>query len=99
MTIQDTLQLTGLAVAYSHFSKPKDPPYIVYIGSGQNTFKADNTFHWKENSYQIEYYFKKKNEQNEAAIEQALIDNGFLYEKSNDIYINSEDVYVIYYIV
>lgn len=99
MSIYQTLQSTGLPCAYSHFKKSQTPPYIVYIGNGQDTFQADNTHYWKENSYQVEYYFTTKNESNEAAIENALLGSGFLYEKSEDIYIEDEDVFVIYYYI
>lgn len=99
MTIFQILQSTGLPCAYSHFKKKQSPPYIVYIGNGQNTFQADDTHYWKQNTYQVEYYFTTKNEQNEEAIETALLDNGFLYEKSEDIYIEEEEVFVIYYYI
>lgn len=99
MTIFQTLQSTGLPCAYSHFKKKQSPPYIVYIGNGQNTFQADDTHYWKRNSYQAEYYFTTKNESNEEAIETALLDNGFLYEKSEDVYIEDEGVFVIYYYI
>lgn len=99
MTIFQTLQSTGLPCAYSHFKKKQSPPYIVYIGNGQDTFQADDTHYWKRNTYQVEYYFTTKNEQNEEAIETALLDNGFLYEKSEDIYIEDEGVFVIYYYI
>ena len=56
MTIYQVLQITGLPCAYSHFKKPVDPPYIVYIGGGQDTMNADNTHYWRNNLYQIEYY-------------------------------------------
>ena len=99
MTIFQVLQSTGLPCAYSHFKKKQSPPYIVYIGNGQDTFQADNTHYYKQNSYQVEYYFTTKNERNEEAIETALLDNGFLYEKSEDIYIEEEEVFVIYYYI
>lgn len=90
----------NIPVVYSHFTEtdsPKAPPYIAYIGSGQDYFEADNTYYWNRNRYQLEYYFTKKNEAQEAAIEKVLLDNGFLYEKSEDVYIESEGVFVIYY--
>lgn len=99
MTIFETLQSTGLPCAYSHFKKKKDPPYIVYIGNGQDDFEADNTHYWKNNRYQVEYYFTDKNESNETAIENALLENGYLYDKSEDVYIESEGVFVIYYYI
>lgn len=97
MSIYSTLQSTGLPCAYSHFKSPQTPPYIVYIGSGQDTFQADNTHYHKQNTYQVEYYFTEKNEANEASIESILLNAGYLYEKSEDIYIEDEDVFVIYY--
>lgn len=87
----------GLEATYSHFREPKEPPFIVYLGSGQNKLEADDTRYWHENTYQVEYYFKVKDEAKEEAIEQALLDGGFLFEKSEDTYIDDEDVFVIYY--
>ena len=99
MTIFQVLQSTGLPCAYSHFKKAQSPPYIVYIGRGQETFEADNTIYHKSNEYQVEYYFTAKNESNEGAIESALADNGFLYDKSEDLYLQDEEVFLIYYYV
>lgn len=99
MSIFEVLQSTGLPVAYSHFRTAQKPPFIVYMGDGQSTFSADNTFHWTENDYQVEYYFTKKNETNEAAIEAALLNAGYQYQKSEDVYIQSEDLFVIYYTI
>lgn len=99
MTIYQVLQSTGLPCAYSHFKTPQEPPYLVYLGSGQDVLEADNTHYWKNNRYQIEYYFTEKNETNEAAIEDALLASGFNYEKSEDVFIEEEGVFVIYYTV
>ena len=97
MSIYSTLQGTGLLCGYSHFKTDQTPPYIVYIGNGQNVMDADNTHYWRRNQYQIEYYFTTKNEQNEASIEDALLEAGYLYEKSEDVYIEDQGVFVIYY--
>lgn len=102
MTIFQALKQTGLPCVYSHFKEkdsPKSPPYLIYIGNGQNTAEADNTIYWSENRYRVEYYFTQKNETNEAGIEQALLDAGFIYEKSEDVYIEEEGVFVIYYYI
>ena len=93
---------TGLEIpcAYSHFTGedfPEAPPYLVYLGDGQDNFEADNTYYWGQNRYRLEYYFTKKDESLEAQIEQFLLGNGFLYEKSEDVYIQDQDVFVIYY--
>lgn len=104
MTLYEILtdEETGvdIPVAYSHFTDknvPSAPPYLVYLGAGQDTFDADNSFYWTRNRYQLEYYFTKKDESKETAIESVLLANGFLYQKSEDVYIESEGVFVIYY--
>lgn len=104
MTLFQTLQQIGLPCSYSHFKKRdgqplQTPPYLVYMGAGQDVFEADNTHYYRENSYRVEYYFTEKNESLEADIEDALLDGGFLYNKSEDVYIESEGVFVIYYYI
>ena len=102
MTIFELLQTLGIPVAYSHFKEenaPVRPPYLVYLGAGQDDTAADNDYVYKRNRYQIEYYFADKNEEQEAAIEELLADNGYLYEKSEDVYIEDEGVFVIYYMI
>lgn len=102
MTLYNVLQQSGLPCAYSHFTDkqaPKEPPYIVYIGQGQDHFLADNTYYHSRNTYQVEYYFTKKDEIEEAKIEELLLDNGFLFDKSEDIFIEDEGVFVIYYTI
>lgn len=99
MSIFQVLQSTGLPCAYSHFKKAQEPPYIVYIGQGQEVFAADNTHYYRQNMYQVEYYFTDKDESKEDAIEQALLDNGYLYTKSEDIYLQDQGVFMIYYYV
>jgi hypothetical protein len=100
MTLFEILQQTGLPCAYSHFSEedsPAAPPYIVYLGGGQDVFAADDTYYHRENRYQIEYYFTKKDEEAETQLEDLLLTNGYLYDKSEDVYIEDEGVFVIYY--
>lgn len=89
----------NIPFAYARFKKPVNPPYAVYMGAGQDTFGADNTWYHRQNRYQLEYYFELKNEENEAAIESALLNNGYNYTKSEDVFIDDEGVFVIYYTI
>lgn len=95
--IFETLQTLSIPAAYGHFRTAQAPPFVVYTGTGQDTFSADNTYTWSNNRYQIEYYFTKKNEEIEAEIEETLLGAGYNYIKSEDVYVESEGVYVIYY--
>ena len=47
----------------------------------------------------VEYYYKTKDEAKESQIEQTLLDDGWLFEKSEDIYLDEEDVFLIYYYI
>ena len=89
----------NIPFAYAKFKKPQKPPYAVYIGNGQDTFGADNTWYHRDNRYQLEYYYELKNEDNETAIENALLERGYNYTKSEDVFIESEGVFVIYYTI
>ena len=102
MTIYELLSTLDIPCVYSHFRNedgviPQEPPYIAYLGAGQTHATADNRYILKRNIYQIEYYFTKKDEALEETIETLLEDNGFLFDKSSDAYIDEEDVFVIYY--
>ena len=99
MTIYQLLDSISLPWAYGRKLGKQKPPFIALLGNGQESFEADNTFYHKKNNYRVEYYFIAKNETAEAEIETALLDNGFLYEKSEDVYIEDEDVFVIYYYI
>lgn len=101
-TIYSTLQKTGIPCAYSHFrtgTLPKNPPYCVYLGAGQSSMIADDSMYWRENQYQVEYYFTTKSESAENAFENILISDGWIFSKTEDVYIESENLFVIYYTV
>ena len=106
--IEEALESTGLPWAYMTFRGDKyidkdgiehdvTVPYAVYYGAGQTKHSADNTHYWSENTYNVEYYFEKKDETNEEAIEAALLAAGFQFEKSEDVYLDDEDIFAIYY--
>lgn len=102
MTIYNVLdafyQSAGVKWVHSHFqSKNAKLPYIAIIGSGQSVLQADNTYYHKTDDYQLEYYFKIKDESKEAALEKALLDNGYKYEKSEDVFLEDQNIFLIYY--
>ena len=97
MAIYDTLKKSGLPCAYSHFRTKQEPPFVVYLGNGQDVLRADDTHYWSQSRYQIEYYFTQKDETKEAALEKVLLDDGYQFEKSSDTFLDDENVFVIYY--
>ena len=82
---------------YSHFVNGSSLPYIAYIGGGQTQMQADSTTYWRANTYQVELYFKTKDESLEKNIEDAFIASGWKFSKSDDAYIEDEGIYLIYY--
>jgi len=97
MVLLDILDGLGIPCAYGKFDRPQKPPFAVYLGAGQQQFFGDDTVYSKKNDYTLEYYFEKKDEAKEDALETALLDAGFIYGKSEDNYIDDESVFVIYY--
>ena len=97
MTVFNMLKGLGYPVAYGYHSKGTELPYFCIMGAGQQHFEADNTYYVKQDNWQIEYYFRKKDPELEEDIEDLLLENGYKYEKSEDVYIDGEDVFLIYY--
>lgn len=95
--IYSTLKDVGLPVFYGLAKAMTSPPYIIYLGNGQDAFEADSTYYTIENRYQIEYYYKDKNDDIEAQIESALMAAGYMYEKSEDVYVEDLECFLIYY--
>lgn len=99
MTIFELLQSTGIPAAYGVMRQEQTPPFLVYLGDGQRQFMADDTIYEKQDTYQVEYYFTEKNPVIEEALEASFLADGWIYEKSEDTYIDGQDVFVIYYTV
>lgn len=97
MSIFALLRTLGMPCAYGCFRDKTDPPFIVYTGNGQDQYHADNSVYAKKNGYTCEYYFRKKDEAKENAIESAFIENGWMFSKSEDNFVEDENVFVIYY--
>lgn len=97
MTFYETIQAMDIPSIYGTYKAEKPVPYISYTGDGQEIFFADNGAYHRVNLYQIVYYYAKKDERKEDAIEESLLENGYTYEKSSDFYDSSEKVYYIIY--
>ena len=80
-------------------SKEKEPPFLVYIGKGSSNFEADDENYYKSYDYSVEYYFNFKNEELEDEIERQFDIFNIIWNKSGDIYIEDEDMFVIYYYI
>lgn len=97
VAIQRALEASGIYTAYYMVSSDREAPYITWRGNGQDNFFADDLFVSLGNTYIAEYAFLEKNEGNEEAIENALINNGFRYTKSEDFRDDDTGEYYIEY--
>ena len=98
--LNNCLKKLKVPVAYGRFKRKQEFPFIIMIGAGSTFFSADNTIFHGENEYRVELYFQNKDESLEKAIEDALVSNEFaILDKSEDIYIDKEDCFEVYYTV
>lgn len=100
-TLYELLSSYKFPVSYMKFNVNEGEeltyPYLVYMGDGQDRFISDNLNYFTENNYRVEYYFKFKNENEERDFENFLKENHIIWEKSEDTYIDEEDLYLINY--
>lgn len=99
--LKQILEATGYPVAYSHFiqslEKPlPEPPYICYLVDGNPNFIADNKVFHKISDVIIELYTVKKDLAAEAKIE-AVLDEKEIPYVSDEVYIESEQLFQIIY--
>lgn len=77
--------------------KKSEPPFLVYRGKGSSNFNAEDKVYYSVYDYTIEYYFIYKNEDMEKAIENRLNEENIVWDKSSDVFIEDENMFVIYY--
>ena len=97
MTVEELYTLltgTGLAVAYSAFPGPKEPPFITYQFVMSNDLVADGKNYAKVARWQVELYTNKKDIASEQAVESALSD--LVYTKS-EYWIAEEKMFQVVY--
>lgn len=97
MTVFELLQTLELPIVYGRHTKKVETPYLLLTGAGQDHFEADTTYYVTKDRWTLEYYFSKKDPELEKRIETLLLDNGYRYEKSEDLYLDDQEVFFVYY--
>lgn len=90
------LKTAGLPVVY-HSWPPGEapaPPYLVFLMTRSNNFKADGRVYLPITRYQVELYTLAKDPEAEQAVEAALANIPW---KKSETYLESEDLYEILY--
>ena len=95
--IKEALEAAGYPVAYSHFTESQNnplpsPPFITYLITGDDNFKADNKVYKKIPIIQVELYTDSKDELAEEKVEAVLNSLKLPYD-SSETYIDSEKLF------
>lgn len=93
------LRTLGYPVAYMKFDEVVPLPYLVYRGGGSSNLVGDNRVLYSDYNYTVEYYFDKKSTATERKIEELFNVNEIPWSKSEDIYIDTENIFLINYYI
>ena len=101
MTYQEICKMikeTGFPFAYHHFAEGEspEPPFLIFLSSGENNFSADNYMYFSFKKLNIELYTDRKSPETEKKVEEILKKYQIFYNKS-EIWIESEKLYEILY--
>ena len=77
MTYQEICKIikeTGLPFAYHHFAEGEspEPPFLIFLSSGENNFSADNYMYFGFKKLNIELYTDRKAPEIEKKVEEIL---------------------------
>ena len=96
--INGIMEEMGLPFAYNHFAEGEspNPPFLIFLSPGENTFSADNHMYFSFKQLDIELYTDIKNPELEENIERILKRHKIYYTKS-EVWIESEKLYEVLY--
>lgn len=99
MTLEDLknrCEAQGFTYAYGVLKKPPTPPYIVTTTADSQVFHADNIVFYKKNTINLNYIYKNKNQAEINKIENTILAD-ITWQKSDENYLPSEEVWQITY--
>ena len=96
--INDMMAEMGLPFAYHHFAEGESPqpPFLLFLSPGEDTFSADNVAYYSFKRLDIELYTDKKNPALEEEIEVVLTQHEIYFTKTES-WIASEKMYEVLY--
>lgn len=92
------LEEVGLPFAYHHFSEGEspEPPFLIFLSPGEDTFSADNIAYFGTKKLNIELYTDRKSPDMEEMVEKILKRHEIYFSKT-EAYIDSEKLYEVLY--
>lgn len=96
--INEMMQEIELPFAYHHFAEGEspNPPFLLFLSPGENTFGADNLMYHSFKQLDIELYTDEKSPEMEESVEEILKQHNIFYNKS-EVWIESERLYEVLY--
>ena len=96
--IHDMVAEMDFPFAYHHFveGESPDPPFVIFLSPGENTFSADNLMYHSFTQLDIELYTDRKAPWAEKQVEDVLKRHHLYYTKT-ETYIDSEKLYEVLY--
>ena len=96
--INEMMQEIGLPFAYHHFAEGEspNPPFVLFLSPGENTFSADNLMYHSFIDLDIELYTDEKSPETEQRVEEVLLQHNIYYTKT-ETWIESERLYEVLY--
>lgn len=87
-----------LPFAYHHFAEGEcpQPPFLVFLSTGERTFSADNEMYFSSKQLNIELYTDQKQPELEEQVETVLSQHEIYYTKT-EVWIASEQLYEVLY--
>lgn len=99
MTLQELNEKINVVVPcrYKAWKKKPPVPFAVYYEDGSNNFSADGSVYVPFNRITVELYADEKDLELERKLQQLLSENEIYWEKSSDLYIESEKLLMVAY--
>lgn len=99
MTVYELLKEVDLPVSYYRFKSAPTIPFLVYRGAGATTLLADRKVYHSTNRYEVDLYFEQKNSDLENKMENLFSKHCIKWQKGEDVFIESENLYRITYYI
>ena len=96
--IHDMVEELDFPFAYHHFAEGEspNPPFLIFLSPGENTFSADNLMYHSFKKLDIELYTDRKSPETEERVEKILFRHNIYYTKT-ETWIESERLYEVLY--
>ena len=96
--IAEMMEEMGLPFAYHHYAEGEspEPPFLLFLSPGENTFSADNLAYFSFKQLDVELYTNRKQPELEEQVEAVLAQHEIYYTKT-ELFIDSEELYEVLY--